>query len=60
MPPSATSAGNGAQTATTLERAKADRLAREQQIARTVPPLASIKLTQPRPLTLRDSAKAKR
>ncbi len=55
---SATSAGNGTQAATSIERAKADRLAREQQIARTVPSLASIKLAQPRPLTLRDSGQS--
>lgn len=47
--------GSDGAASTTIERTKADRLAREQQISRTVPALASIKLTQPRPLTLRDS-----
>ncbi|KUZ63741.1 hypothetical protein WI36_30270 [Burkholderia ubonensis] len=47
--------GNASAASTTIERAKADRLAREQQIARTVPSLASIRLAQPRPFTLRDS-----
>lgn len=45
---------------TKIERTKAERLAREQQIARTVPSLASISLTQPRPFTLRDSARTAR
>lgn len=40
---------------TAIERAKAERLAHEQQIARAVPSLTSIRLTQPRPFSLRDS-----
>ncbi|WP_443111578.1 hypothetical protein [Burkholderia sp. FERM BP-3421] len=53
----AESASNPAASPTppALERAKAERLAHEQQLARTVPSLASIKLAQPRPTTLRDS-----
>ncbi|PRF32832.1 hypothetical protein C6Q08_13415 [Burkholderia multivorans] len=47
--------GSAAAASTKLERAKAERLAREQQIARTVPSLGSIRLAQPRPFTLRDS-----
>lgn len=47
--------GNASIATTKIERAKAQRLAHEQQIARTVPSLASISLTQPRPFTLRDS-----
>ncbi|MGS0894056.1 hypothetical protein ACVBGC_16195 [Burkholderia stagnalis] len=47
--------GNASAVPTKIERAKAERLAHEQQIARTVPSLASIGLTQPRPFTLRDS-----
>ncbi|HHX4059728.1 MAG: hypothetical protein ACN6QT_20945 [Burkholderia contaminans] len=47
--------GNTSVASTRIERTKAERLAREQQIARTVPSLASINLTQPRPFTLRDS-----
>ncbi|WP_323120917.1 hypothetical protein [Burkholderia alba] len=48
-----------AQPATSsIERAKAERLAQEQQLARTVPSLASIRLTQPRPTTLRDSGQS--
>jgi hypothetical protein len=58
----AESASNGAaQTSPAtpaLERAKAEQLAREQQLARTVPSLASIRLAQPRPTTLRDSGQA--
>ncbi|VWC19050.1 lipoprotein [Burkholderia pseudomultivorans] len=46
---------NASAASTKIERAKAERLAREQQIARTVPSLGSIRLTQPRPFTLRDS-----
>ncbi|RQS61886.1 hypothetical protein DID96_32440 [Burkholderia sp. Bp8963] len=53
--PAAPRDGSAPAASTTLERAKADRLAREQQIARTVPSLASIRVTQPRPFTLRDS-----
>ncbi|CAN0620154.1 conserved protein of unknown function [Burkholderia multivorans] len=40
---------------TTVERTKAERLAREQQAARAVPSLASIRVTQSRPFSLRDS-----
>lgn len=47
--------GNTSVASTKIERTKAERLAREQQVARTVPSLASISLTQPRPFTLRDS-----
>lgn len=47
--------GNTSIASTKIERTKAERLAREQQLARTVPSLASISLTQPRPFTLRDS-----
>ncbi len=50
--------GNGGAASTAIERTKADRLAREQQTARTVPTLASIKVDQPRPLTLRDSGQS--
>ncbi|KVD01103.1 hypothetical protein WI78_09585 [Burkholderia ubonensis] len=53
--PAAQRDGNASAASTTIERAKADRLAREQQIARAVPSLASIRLAQPRPFTLRDS-----
>ncbi|WP_322026177.1 hypothetical protein [Burkholderia sp. BCC1977] len=53
--PAAQRDGNASVAATKIERAKAERLAHEQQIARTVPSLASISLTQPRPFTLRDS-----
>ncbi|MBR8059305.1 hypothetical protein [Burkholderia dolosa] len=53
--PSTQRDGNASVATTKIERAKAERLARERQIARTVPSLASIRLTQPRPFTLRDS-----
>ncbi|MGY4212671.1 hypothetical protein ACVK00_006090 [Burkholderia sp. PvR073] len=53
--PAAQRDGNASVASTKIERAKAERLAHEQQIARTVPSLASIRLTQPRPFTLRDS-----
>ncbi|KUY92492.1 MULTISPECIES: hypothetical protein [unclassified Burkholderia] len=53
--PAAQRDGNTSAASTKIERAKAERLAREQQIARTVPSLASLSLTQPRPFTLRDS-----
>lgn len=53
--PAAQRDGNASVASTKIERAKAERLAHEQQIARTVPSLASITLTQPRPFTLRDS-----
>ncbi|KWK07693.1 hypothetical protein [Burkholderia stagnalis] len=53
--PAAQRDGTAPAASTTIERAKADRLAREHQIARTVPSLASIRLAQPRPFTLRDS-----
>ncbi|WP_269506776.1 hypothetical protein [Burkholderia sp. IMCC1007] len=53
--PAAQRDGNGSIASTRIERAKAERLAQEQQIARAVPSLASISLTQPRPFTLRDS-----
>ncbi|WP_175755946.1 hypothetical protein [Burkholderia ambifaria] len=53
--PAAQRDGNASVASTKIERAKAERLAHEQQIARTVPSLASISLTQPRPFTLRDS-----
>ncbi|MGK8202405.1 hypothetical protein ACRS8P_31820 [Burkholderia cenocepacia] len=46
---------NAAAASTKIERTKAEQLAREQRIARTVPSLGSIRLTQPRPFTLRDS-----
>ncbi|MDS0795882.1 hypothetical protein NUV26_27290 [Burkholderia pseudomultivorans] len=46
---------HAAAASTKIERTKAEQLAREQQIARTVPSLGSIRLTQPRPFTLRDS-----
>ncbi|WP_302074246.1 hypothetical protein [Burkholderia glumae] len=41
-----------------LERDKAALLRQEQQAARAVPSLASIRLAQPRPVTLRDSGQA--
>ncbi|KVL36791.1 hypothetical protein WS97_10895 [Burkholderia territorii] len=53
--PAAQRDGNASAASTKIERTKAERLAREQQIARTVPSLASLSLTQPRPFTLRDS-----
>ncbi|KVV51994.1 hypothetical protein WT27_28995 [Burkholderia territorii] len=53
--PAAQRDGNASAASTKIERSKAERLAREQQIARTVPSLASLSLTQPRPFTLRDS-----
>ncbi|KHK59875.1 lipoprotein [Burkholderia sp. A9] len=53
--PAAQRDGNASIASTKIERAKAERLAHEQQIARAVPSLASISLTQPRPFTLRDS-----
>ncbi|MCA8093535.1 hypothetical protein LGM65_22045 [Burkholderia anthina] len=53
--PAAQRDDNASSASTKIERAKAERLAQEQQIARAVPSLASISLTQPRPLTLRDS-----
>ncbi|KAB0642647.1 hypothetical protein [Burkholderia latens] len=53
--PAAQRDGNASAASTRIERTKAERLAREQQIARTVPSLASVTLTQPRPFTLRDS-----
>ena len=56
--PAAQRDGNASSASTKIERAKAERLAQEQQIARAVPSLASISLTQPRPLTLRDSGQS--
>ncbi|QTD88122.1 hypothetical protein [Burkholderia anthina] len=56
--PAAQRDGNASSSSTKIERAKAERLAQEQQIARAVPSLASISLTQPRPLTLRDSGQS--
>ncbi|QQK03998.1 MULTISPECIES: hypothetical protein [Burkholderia] len=56
--PAAQRDGNASSASTKIERAKAERLAQEQQIARTVPSLASISLTQPRPFTLRDSGQS--
>ncbi|KWE85372.1 hypothetical protein [Burkholderia territorii] len=53
--PAAQRDGNASAASTKIERTKAERLAREQQIARAVPSLASLSLTQPRPFTLRDS-----
>ncbi|AOK16444.1 hypothetical protein WT26_10700 [Burkholderia cepacia] len=53
--PAAQRDGNASAASTKIERTKAERLAREQQVARTVPSLASISLTQPRQFTLRDS-----
>ncbi|MGU7769378.1 hypothetical protein ACV229_04265 [Burkholderia sp. MR1-5-21] len=53
--PAAQRDGSTPAASTSIERAKAERLAREQQIARAVPSLASIRVTQPRPFTLRDS-----
>ncbi|HDR8952254.1 hypothetical protein [Burkholderia vietnamiensis] len=56
--PAAQRDGNASAASTRIERSKAERLAREQQIARTVPSLASLSLTQPRPFTLRDSGQS--
>ncbi|CAM2167467.1 Lipoprotein [Burkholderia latens] len=56
--PAAQRDGNASAAPTRIERAKAERLARERQIARTVPSLASLSLAQPRPYTLRDSGQS--
>lgn len=51
-------ARTGRVAAPKLERDKAALLRQEQQAARAVPSLASIRLAQPRPVTLRDSGQA--